>query len=331
MSDIIKYIQYIISINGDYVIYVFSFMIFIIFSSTIFIFSRFSIRKREIKKRAYELSMAGGGAASFDPSLPRNAGVSAVSTALYKTASRFETQGKSKSSTAIREDLIQAGFHDPSALTWYYFSRIISSLALPAIGFPFMITTRFADSTLITIVVLILLTLIGMIIPSLYLMRRKSKLNAEYRDGFPEFMDLLVVCSEAGLGLQAAIDRVTREIAKTHRNLGVNLHIMTLEMRAGAKLTEAFESLGRRVTIDEVRSLGSLLQQSETLGTSLTEALRVYSLEMREKRFFRAEEKAYSLPAKMTIPLGAFVFPAMLIVIMLPLIIRMQGVADLTK
>jgi len=331
MTDIIKYIQYIISSNGDYVIYVFSFLIFIIFSTIIFGLFRFSIRKREIKKRAFELSMASGGAASFDPRLPRNAGASAVSTALYKTASRFDTKEKSKSSTAIREDLIQAGFHDPSALTWYYISRIISSVTLPAIGFPLLLSTKLVDSNLMTLVILILLTLIGMIIPSLYLMRRKSKMNAESRDGFPEFMDLLVVCSEAGLGLTAAIDRVTREIAKTHQNLGVNLHIMTLEMRAGAKLTEAFESLARRVTIDEVRSLGSLLQQSETLGTSLTDALRVYSLEMREKRFFRAEEKAYALPAKMTIPLGCFVFPVMLIVIMMPLIIRMQGVANITQ
>ena len=106
---------------------------------------------------------------------------------------------------------------------------------------------------------------------------------------------------------------------------------MTLEMRAGSKLTEAFESLAQRVTIDEVRSLGSLLTQSETLGTSLTDALRVYSLEMREKRFFRAEEKAYALPAKMTIPLGCFVFPVMLIIIMMPLLIRMQGVANITQ
>ncbi len=331
MSELIKYTQYILSLNGDYIIYMFSFAIFIIVAIIVFFFTRQSFDKREIKKRAYESSMAGGGAASFDPSLPRNAGASAVSTALYKTALRFDSDGKSKSSTAIREDLIHAGFHNPSALAWYYLSRVISSVALPAFGFPILLTTKFANATLVTTVILFLLALIGMIIPSLYLMRRKNKLNQEYRDGFPEFMDLLVVCSEAGLGLSAAIDRVTREITKTHQNLGVNLHIMNLEMRAGSKLTEAFESLGRRVTIDEVRSLGSLLQQSESLGTSLTDALRVFSLEMREKRFFRAEEKAYSLPAKMTIPLGCFVFPVMLIVIMLPLIIRMQAVASLTQ
>lgn len=325
MPDLFKYIEYFYSINEVYIVYMFSFLIFIIVSIVIFFFVKNFLSVREIKKRAYNPSMAGGGAAILDLRLPRNAGISAVSAVLSKTASRFARGNENKSSLVIRRDLIQAGFHDPSALAWYYFSRVVLSVTLPVIGFPILVATDFAKTTLITTAVLIMLALIGLIIPSLYLMRRKSKLSAEFRDGFPEFMDLLVVCGEAGIGLSASIDRVTKEITKTHQNLGVNLHVMNLELRAGASITEAFDSLAGRVTIDEVRSLGSLMQQSEQLGTSLTDALRTYSKEMREKRFFRAEEKAYALPAKMVIPLGLFIFPVMLTVIMLPLVIRIKA------
>lgn len=324
MLEIDKYIEQIYDTNEVYIVYLFTLMIFLVVSMISYFVARYFLRIREVKTRAYNPSVAGRIAAGFDIQLPGDTASASVSATFSKVASRFVPGVETKSSSTIRDDLIEAGFHDPSVLAWYYVSRIIFSVSLPAIGFPIVITSGYAQTTFMTTVFLILLALIGMIIPSLYIMRRKRQLEAEYRDGFPELMDLLVVCTEAGIGLAAAINRVTNEIAKTHKNLGVNMHIMTLELRAGKSLMEAFDSFGRRVTIDEVRSLGSLLQQSEELGTSLTEALRVYSREMREKRFFRAEEKAYALPAKMVLPLGLFVFPVLLIVIMLPLIIRIN-------
>ena len=123
----------------------------------------------------------------------------------------------------------------------------------------------------------------------------------------------------------AAIDRVGRELVQTYPHLGANLHLVTLELRAGQTLVDALENLSHRLGIDEVASLAVLLRQSEELGTSLAEALRVYSLEMRDKRLSRAEEKAHALPVKLTIPLGIFIFPVMLVFIMLPLVLRMKG------
>lgn len=324
MSEILSYFQDIYSLNKEYVAYLFSFTIFAVVAVVSFVVVRQGMRLREIRQRAYNPSIAAAASANTSRKLPRNAGINAVSLAFAKAASRFAPDGDSSAARAIRDDLVQAGFHGTSALAWYYFARVSTSLALPAIGLPVLLTSGLLQSTLVSAVVLILLACVGLIIPSVYIILRKRKLSAEYRDGFPEVMDLMVVCTEAGVGLNSALDRVAKEIAKTHRNLGVNLHIMTLELRAGKNITEGFESLAHRVTIDEVRSLGSLLQQSEALGTSLTEALRTYSKEMREKRFFRAEEKAYALPAKMVIPLGLFVFPVMLIVIMLPLVIRIH-------
>ena len=99
---------------------------------------------------------------------------------------------------------------------------------------------------------------------------------------------------------------------------------MTLELRAGRPLVEAIEALGRRINMDEAKSLGSLLQQTEALGTNLTHALRVYSDEMQARRLLRAEEKAHSLPVKLVLPLVLFVFPAMLVVVLMPVFIRIH-------
>jgi tight adherence protein C len=149
-------------------------------------------------------------------------------------------------------------------------------------------------------------------------------MREECREGFPDFMDLMLVCAEAGLSPRAAVDRISREIAQTYPFLGANLYLMSLELRAGATLAEAMGGLSRRTKVEEVTNLGLLLQQSEQLGTSLTDSLRVYSEEMRDKRVSRAEEKAHALPVKLTLPLGIYIFPVMLIVIALPIIARLR-------
>jgi tight adherence protein C len=135
-------------------------------------------------------------------------------------------------------------------------------------------------------------------------------------------MDLLVVCADAGLAMEAALDRVGRELGDSYPSLSANVYMATLEMRAGRTLSEALEHFGDRLGIEEARSFATLLQQSEELGSSLTEALRVYSDDMRHKRMSRAEEKAHSLPAKLSVPLMVCIFPVILIVIMLPVYVR---------
>ena len=149
--------------------------------------------------------------------------------------------------------------------------------------------------------------------------------QVEHRAGFPDFMDLLVVCADAGLSMEASLDRVGRELADSYPSLGANIHMATLEIRAGRSLSEALEHLGDRLGLEESRSFATLLQQSEELGSSMTDALRVYSDDMRHKRLSRAEEKAYSLPAKLSVPLVLCVFPVLVIVIMLPAYVRLKA------
>ena len=137
-------------------------------------------------------------------------------------------------------------------------------------------------------------------------------------------MDLLVVCADAGLAMEAALDRVGRELADSYPSLSSNLYMTTLEMRAGRTMSEALEQLADRLGLEEARSFATLLQQSEELGSSLTEALRVYSDDMRHKRMSIAEEKAYSLPAKLSVPLILCIFPVIIIVIMLPVYVQFK-------
>lgn len=164
------------------------------------------------------------------------------------------------------------------------------------------------------------------VIPSIMLDRFENSQKQLYRRGFPDFMDMMITCADAGMSLEAAVERVGSELAGTHKWLGVQLSIMNLQLRAGKPLREALRELADRIGLEEAKALAVLFRQSEELGTSLTEALRVYSDEMRTQRILRAEERANALPVKMMIPLGICIFPVVMMVVMLPVIIRMKGV-----
>ena len=138
-------------------------------------------------------------------------------------------------------------------------------------------------------------------------------------------LDLLVVCVDAGLSLEAGFDRLSKEMVKTHRSLGMNLLVFGAEVRAGRASTEALGALAERLGLDEARSFVGMLRQSIELGTDVGNALRVFSDEMRDKRLLRAEERANQLPVKMVLPLGLFIFPVILMVVMVPVIIRLTS------
>ena len=266
-------------------------------------------------------------------STPRNAGqdrralrhqkMAGASKLLSTIATHFVPVNEA-SVSMVRKNLNAAGFFNTSAMAWYYFIRVALAIILPA---AVMLADRilvFDIDTTRFLTYLIGATLAGLMAPSLYISKRVKALQQQCRDGFPDFMDLMVVCAEAGISVDQAIGRVGRELTQTYPYLGICLHLATLELRAGRPLTDAFNTLAQRMGIEEAHALGSLLQQSEELGTSLSDALRVYSDEMRDKRMSRAEEKAAALPAKMSVPLTAFVFPVILVVILLPVYVRVS-------
>src|SRR5208282_300629 len=170
--------------------------------------------------------------------------------------------------------------------------------------------------------VVVIAAVFGYLAPTFYLNRRVAGRRLEHQAGFPDFMDLMVVCADAGLAMEAALERVARELGDSHCSLAANIHITNLEIRAGRTLTEALGRLADRLGLDEARSFANLIQQSDELGSSISNALRVYSDDMRHKRLSRAEEKAYSLPTKLTVPMMLCIFPALFIVILTPVIVR---------
>ncbi|RWO60415.1 type II secretion system F family protein [Mesorhizobium sp.] len=229
--------------------------------------------------------------------------------------------------SALDAKLFRAGFYQSSAPLIYTLSR----LGAVCVGFlaAYALLSRVLPAQLPSLVPLIGSALFGLaclVVPSVMLDRFEKRQKQVYRRGFPDFMDMMITCADAGMSLEAAVERVSQELAGTHKWLGIQLSIMTLQLRAGKPLREALRELADRVGLDEARALAVLFRQSEELGTSLTEALRVYSDEMRSQRILSAEERANSLPVKMMIPLGLCIFPVVMMIIMLPVIIRMRGV-----
>jgi tight adherence protein C len=226
----------------------------------------------------------------------------------------------------LRRRLVCAGYYRPAAIGFYYAARVGLSLlfiVLFAIGAP-VIATRIPDQ--IVPVLGLGGAAIAFYFPDLWIVMRTRSLQRQYQDGFPDALDLLVVCVEAGLSLDAAISRVGQEIGHAHPAIAENFMIMSLELRAGGSRADALHNLAERMGVDDVRSMVTLLLQSEELGTSIADALRLYSDDMRVRRMLRAETKAQALPVKLALPLGFFVFPTMLIVIMLPVAIRIYRV-----
>jgi tight adherence protein C len=275
-----------------------------------------------VKRRAAEIPTGTSKAADDDPRSLRYASKVAAQRLIDYTTKNYSTD-KSGNTKELRRQLLQAGYLDPRAPALFFIARAVLAVVLAVAAFFLMPMLLKAESNMLWPSVWIG-GLLGYFAPNVYLSRRIAGLQVEHRSGFPDFMDLLVVCADAGLSMEAALDRVGRELADSYRSLSANVHMATLEMRAGRTLSETLDHLADRLGLEEARSFATLLQQSEKLGSSLTEALRVYSDDMRHKRLSRAEEKAYSLPAKLSVPLTLCVFPVVIIVIMLPVYVKLK-------
>ena len=218
--------------------------------------------------------------------------------------------------------LIRAGYASPSAIGVFFGARFLLALALPAL---FLIVVPIVAERIGTTGALGVggaLGVIGLYLPNAWIRSRTKSLQTNYRMAFPDALDLLIVCVEAGLGLDAAVAKVGNELADGKSRLGENFVQMTVEMRAGTSRAEAMRNLADRIGIDEVKALVTLLIHSEELGTSIADALRAYSDDMRVKRMLAAELKANQLSVKLSIPLVLFVFPVIMTVILVPVVIR---------
>ncbi len=228
------------------------------------------------------------------------------------------TESDSQDMKVLRKRLVIAGIYDPRGVAYFFLARTILCLGLAALA----IFLAPNSSASIYWMVVGAAGMAGYVGPSIYLDRRIARRKEEHRAGFPDFMDLLVVCADAGLSMEAALDRVGRELGDSYPSLTANIHMANLEIRAGRPMTDALEHLADRLGLEEARSFATLIQQSDELGSSITEALRIYSDDMRHKRLSRAEEKAYALPAKLSLPMMTCIFPVLFVVILLPVAVR---------
>jgi len=240
-----------------------------------------------------------------------------VATIERRGVSLADTKGES-----LRSRLIAAGYDRPEAPALYTLARIALSLGLPALFVALSLGTQGGASILKLYLMGAGLAVFGLYLPQLWVNARAARRQRDLLNGFPDALDLMLVCVEAGLGIDAAFQRVGAEIMNSHPLLAHQLATVTLELRAGRSREEAMRRMAERTGVQEIRSFATLVVQSERLGSSIAQTLRIYAAEMRERRRLRAEEKAHRLPVLLSVPLVACMLPTMIGVLMLPAAIR---------
>lgn len=223
---------------------------------------------------------------------------------------------------ALRQKLIAAGYTAPYAPRVYTLVRLVMVIGLPALVLASYWFTGATPSITRLYFSTVIAALLGLYVPSLFIRVKASRRQREIINGFPDALDLMLVCVEAGLGLEAAFARVGMEMTHSHPRLAEQLGAVVLELRAGRSREDALRRMADRAAADEIRAFSTLLIQSTKLGSSVAQTLRVYAAEMRERRRMRAEEKAHRLPVLLSIPLVACMLPTMIGVLMLPAVIR---------
>jgi tight adherence protein C len=264
-----------------------------------------------------------GARASAGTARARSSNLDAV-VRTYFDEKKFGVEGSARAK--LRRDLVRAGFFGANAINYYIFFRLLAVVALPAVAYVAAELLLKDHPWPMKFGLIALAMLIGVLGPDAFLSRRERRLREEYRLVFPDLLDLMVVCIDAGLSLEAALQRISPQIGTQTPALGTNLMLLGAETRAGRSTIDALDSLSDRLGLDEARSFAGMLRQSIELGTDLGDALRVFSDDMRDRRLLRAEEKANQLPVKMVAPLGMFIFPTILMTVMLPVLVRLMSV-----
>ena len=226
--------------------------------------------------------------------------------------------GANETSEGISRRLIQAGFDAPTAPVLFNVVRATTAIGLPVLG----LMVGSPDDLSKFVLMMVLALAIGVMGPTAVLDRMIQQRQDTIRKGIPDTLDLLVVCLEAGVALDAAMQRVARELKLVHVVLSNELVGMSRRMAAGVPREQAMQSLYTRTGVDELRSLASHMIQSEKWGTSIVTVLRVYGDQLRRKRRMEAEKRAATASTRMLFPLMVFIFPTIFVVLLGPAMMR---------
>lgn len=222
--------------------------------------------------------------------------------------------------SAVRLKLMQAGYRSKNAVRTYHFLQFLLGITFLVLGALFAIFKSATAEPDVTMLILYVLGpgVVGYMLPKYWVTKRQQERQEEITNGFPDSLDLMLVCVEAGQSIEQAIVRVSQEVRSGFPSLADEYELVSHEMKAGKDKTQVLRDMSERAGVTDVSSFVTVLIQSATFGTSISDALRVYSGEMRDKRVMRAEEAANKLPTKMTLATMMLTVPPLLIILIGP-------------
>ena len=225
----------------------------------------------------------------------------------------------------VAEKMAQAGYRGPKPLTTFYFFRFSMPFVMLALAvFYVFVLNDFGLTVMVRLTICMFAAVIGFYAPNIFLANRISKRRTSIMQAFPDALDLLLICVEAGMSIEAAIQKVSQEIGGQSIDLAEEMTLLSAELSYLPDRRMAYDGLARRTNHPGVKSVATAMTQAEVYGTPLGSALRTMAKENREMRLSAAEKKAAALPAKLTVPMILFFLPVLFIVILTPAIISIQ-------
>ncbi|MGH7002718.1 MAG: type II secretion system F family protein [Alphaproteobacteria bacterium] len=234
-----------------------------------------------------------------------------------------KSQTKQKDGVSLRTFLARAGIRHKDAAEYFMLAQVVFPFIFGGLAALYVMTTpRLSLSPTMALLVCGGAAALGYLAPKLFIKNKITKRKLALRRQLPDALDLLVVCAEAGLALNAALDRVVREMGRSSSQIADELGLLLIELNFLDERRKAFANLCDRTDMDECRSIANTLQQAEKYGTPLAQAMRVLAADFRQERLTKAEEKAARLPAILTVPMIIFILPTLFIVIIGPAILK---------
>ncbi|KVO30394.1 type II secretion system protein [Burkholderia ubonensis] len=275
------------------------------------------------------MQQAGGSAVTLGDGSSTGSGASewiAKFAEMSKPISKLSVPKEGWEDSPLRIRLMNAGWRTPNAASVYFGAKTLLAIALPAMLLPALITTRLAESRYTLSMILVLFGAIGYYLPNVVLARRIASRQRAIFEDFPDALDLLTVCVEAGLSLDAALLKVCEELQFRSPVVASELDLMLLEMRSGFTKQAALRNLALRTGVEDIESFCAMLIQADRFGTSIGDSLRVLSDMLRTRRRMRAEERAAKIALKLLFPLIFCIFPALLTVLLGPAFIHIYRI-----
>ena len=251
---------------------------------------------------------------------------------LDKYANFLEPQDE-KSLTEMRKKLMQAGYRNRDAVRYFHFAQFALGIGFLVIGVIYYLLVVQGPNTTTQQTLMYILGPggAGYMLPKYWVTKRQQKRQEEIQDGFPDSLDMMLVCVEAGQSMDQAIIRVSEELRSSYPALADEYEIVAQQIKAGRDKASVLNEMGDRCGVQDVSSFVTVLVQSQTFGTSIGDALRVYAAEMRDKRVMRAEEKANKLPTKMTLATMMLTVPPLLIILVGPSVLGIMELQAMSQ